>query len=56
MLALEYDGAGIFNVVDDEPAPLHEWLPVLAQTLGAKPPRLPLSITSRPRAECVSRS
>jgi nucleoside-diphosphate-sugar epimerase len=38
-LALEHDGAGIYNVVDDEPAPLREWLPVLAAALGAKPPR-----------------
>ncbi len=39
VLALEHDGAGIYNVVDDEPAPVREWLPVLAQVLGAKPPR-----------------
>jgi 2-alkyl-3-oxoalkanoate reductase len=39
VLALEHDGAGIYNVVDDEPAPLREWLPVLADALGAKPPR-----------------
>ena len=30
---------GIYNIVDDEPAPVREWLPVLAQALGAKPPR-----------------
>jgi nucleoside-diphosphate-sugar epimerase len=30
---------GIYNVVDDEPAAVAEWLPVLAQALGAKPPR-----------------
>jgi nucleoside-diphosphate-sugar epimerase len=30
---------GIYNVVDDEPAPMHEWLPVYADALGAKPPR-----------------
>ena len=30
---------GIYNVVDDEPAPVSEWLPYLAETLGAKPPR-----------------
>jgi 2-alkyl-3-oxoalkanoate reductase len=30
---------GIYNVVDDEPAPLHDWLPVYAEALGAKPPR-----------------
>jgi nucleoside-diphosphate-sugar epimerase len=38
-LALEHDGAGIYNIVDDEPAPVREWLPVLANVLGAKPPR-----------------
>ena len=30
---------GVFNIVDDEPAPVREWLPVLAEALGAKPPR-----------------
>jgi nucleoside-diphosphate-sugar epimerase len=39
VLALEHDGSGIYNVVDDEPAPVREWLPVLASALGAKPPR-----------------
>jgi 2-alkyl-3-oxoalkanoate reductase len=39
VLALEHDGAAIYNVVDDEPAPVREWLPALAQALGAKPPR-----------------
>jgi 2-alkyl-3-oxoalkanoate reductase len=39
VLALEHDGAGIYNIVDDEPAPVREWLPVLANVLGAKPPR-----------------
>jgi 2-alkyl-3-oxoalkanoate reductase len=39
VLALERDGPGIFNVVDDEPAPVREWLPVLADALGARPPR-----------------
>jgi nucleoside-diphosphate-sugar epimerase len=38
-LALEHEGPAIFNIVDDEPAPVREWLPVLASTLGAKPPR-----------------
>ena len=28
----------IFNVVDDEPAPVREWLPALASTIGARPP------------------
>jgi nucleoside-diphosphate-sugar epimerase len=39
VLALEHEGAGIYNIVDDDPAPLREWLPVLANVLGAKPPR-----------------
>jgi 2-alkyl-3-oxoalkanoate reductase len=39
VLALEHDVAGIYNIVDDEPAPVREWLPVLADALGAKPPR-----------------
>jgi nucleoside-diphosphate-sugar epimerase len=37
--ALERGAPGVYNVVDDEPAPLREWLPVYAQALGAKPPR-----------------
>jgi 2-alkyl-3-oxoalkanoate reductase len=39
VLALEYDQPGILNIVDDDPAPAREWLPVLAEVLGAKPPR-----------------
>jgi nucleoside-diphosphate-sugar epimerase len=39
VLALEHDGAGIYNTVDDEPAPVRDWLPVLANALGAGPPR-----------------
>jgi nucleoside-diphosphate-sugar epimerase len=39
VLALERGRTGIYNVVDDEPAPAREWLPVLASALGAKPPR-----------------
>jgi 2-alkyl-3-oxoalkanoate reductase len=39
VLALEHDGPAIYNIVDDEPAPVREWLPVLANALGAKPPR-----------------
>jgi len=37
--ALERGAAGVYNVVDDEPTPLSEWLPVYAEALGAKPPR-----------------
>jgi nucleoside-diphosphate-sugar epimerase len=39
VLALEHDGPALYNIVDDEPAPVREWLPVLAKALGAKPPR-----------------
>jgi nucleoside-diphosphate-sugar epimerase len=37
--AVEYGAPGIYNIVDDEPAPVREWLPYLAERLGAKPPR-----------------
>ena len=41
--AMSRGASGIYNVVDDEPAPVSTWLPFLAHTLGAKPPRkLPL--------------
>ena len=39
VLALEHGAPGLYNIVDDEPAPVREWLPVLAEVLGAKPPR-----------------
>ncbi len=39
VLALEHDGAAVYNIVDDEPASVREWPPVLAEVLGAKPPR-----------------
>ena len=37
--AIEHGRRGIYNVVDDEPAPVYEWLPELAKAIGAKPPR-----------------
>ena len=37
--AVERGAPGIYNIVDDEPAPVAEWLPWLAETVGAKPPR-----------------
>ncbi|MCX5042960.1 NAD(P)-dependent oxidoreductase [Aldersonia sp. NBC_00410] len=36
--AIEQGSRGAYNVVDDEPAPVSEWLPFLANALGAKPP------------------
>jgi nucleoside-diphosphate-sugar epimerase len=38
-LAVEHDGPAIYNIVDNVPAPVRDWLPVLADALGAKPPR-----------------
>ena len=32
-------GSGVYNVVDDESPPSRDWIPALAETLGAKPPR-----------------
>jgi 2-alkyl-3-oxoalkanoate reductase len=43
--AVERGASGIYNVVDDDPAPLRDWLPAYAAALGAKPPlRVPLFI------------
>ncbi|HEY1263843.1 MAG TPA: NAD(P)-dependent oxidoreductase [Terriglobales bacterium] len=39
LAAVEAATPGIYNIVDDEPAPVSEWLPYLAKTLGAAPPR-----------------
>ncbi len=39
VLALAHEGPAIYNIVDDDPAPVREWLPVLAEAVGAKPPR-----------------
>jgi nucleoside-diphosphate-sugar epimerase len=43
VLAVELKARGLFNIVDDEPAPVREWLPYLAACAGAKRPmRLPV--------------
>ncbi len=43
VLAVEQKATGIFNIVDDEPAPASEWLPYLAACAGAKAPmRVPV--------------
>jgi nucleoside-diphosphate-sugar epimerase len=42
VIALERARPGIYNIVDDEPAPVREWLPALAERFGApKPMRVP---------------
>jgi nucleoside-diphosphate-sugar epimerase len=38
-LAVDHGAPGIYNIVDDDPAPVGEWLPVLAEAVGAPPPR-----------------
>jgi len=39
VLAVEQKAEGVFNIVDDEPAPVSQWLSYLAECAGAKPPR-----------------
>jgi nucleoside-diphosphate-sugar epimerase len=39
MLAMDRGAPGVYNVADDEPAPVAVWLPALAETVGARPPR-----------------
>jgi nucleoside-diphosphate-sugar epimerase len=39
VLAIERGRPGIYNICDDDPAPAREWLPFMARTLGARPPR-----------------
>jgi nucleoside-diphosphate-sugar epimerase len=39
VLALEQSAKGVFNIVDDEPAPVSAWLPFLAECARAKQPR-----------------
>jgi len=38
VLALDAEGPAIYNITDDEPAAMRDWLPALAAALGAKPP------------------
>jgi nucleoside-diphosphate-sugar epimerase len=38
LAAVEHGTRGVYNVVDDDPSPVAEWLPALAQQLGAKQP------------------
>ena len=39
VLALDRGAPGVYNVVDDDPAPMHQWLPAYAAALGAPEPR-----------------
>jgi nucleoside-diphosphate-sugar epimerase len=38
-IAIERGERGVYNIADDEPAPIAEWLPELARAMGARPPR-----------------
>jgi nucleoside-diphosphate-sugar epimerase len=51
--AVEIGPAGVYNVVDDDPAPLAQWLPALAHALGAKPPRRVPAWLVRPFSESM---
>ncbi len=52
--AVEGNVTGVLNVCDDEPAPVREWLPYLAEVLGAKPPRhVPVWLARRVAGEAV---
>jgi nucleoside-diphosphate-sugar epimerase len=46
--ALDTGATGVFNVADDEPAPVSGWLPVLAEARGGKPPRSLPAALARP--------
>jgi nucleoside-diphosphate-sugar epimerase len=54
--AVERGEAGVYNIVDDEPAPVADWLPHLAEAVGAKPPmRLPVWLARPLAGEVVVR-
>jgi 2-alkyl-3-oxoalkanoate reductase len=46
--AVDSDVVGLYNIVDDDPAPVSQWLPLLARTVGAKPPMPVPSWLARP--------
>jgi nucleoside-diphosphate-sugar epimerase len=48
LAALERGAPGVYNVADDEPAPVSEWLPELARIAGAPPPRRVPAWLARP--------
>jgi nucleoside-diphosphate-sugar epimerase len=47
-LAVDHGATGVYNIVDDRPAPVAEWLPALAETVGAKGPRRVPAWLARP--------
>jgi nucleoside-diphosphate-sugar epimerase len=54
--ALDRGDHAVYNIVDDDPAPVAKWLPYLAEVIGAKPPRrLPLWLVRLVGGEVVVR-
>jgi 2-alkyl-3-oxoalkanoate reductase len=51
--ALERGGRGVYNITDDEPAAVSEWLPYLAEVVGAKRPMRVPAWLARPMAGAV---
>ena len=47
-LAVTRGAPGVYNIVDDDPAPVSEWLPELARLIGAKPPKHVPALVARP--------
>ncbi|WP_433432391.1 NAD-dependent epimerase/dehydratase family protein [Nonomuraea sp. CA-141351] len=54
VLAVEQQARGVFNIVDDEPAPANQWLPYLAACAGAKRPMRVPTWLARPLAGQVA--
>jgi nucleoside-diphosphate-sugar epimerase len=55
-VAVERGHPGVYNVVDDDPAPVREWLPALASALDAKPPwRIPRWLARLAAGETATR-
>jgi nucleoside-diphosphate-sugar epimerase len=52
--ALERGTRGLYNIVDDDPAPASAWLPYLAEAVGAKPPMSVPAWLARPMAGSVA--
>ncbi|WP_246078446.1 NAD-dependent epimerase/dehydratase family protein [Modestobacter excelsi] len=50
VLAVEHEARGVFNIVDDEPAPASQWLPYLAACAAGQPPRRVAAWLARPLA------
>jgi nucleoside-diphosphate-sugar epimerase len=50
VLAVEHEARGVYNIVDDDPAPASEWLPFLAACAGAQPPMRVPTWLARPLA------